>query len=141
MGFDVVAAYKNARRAVLECKRNKCHFTYLVTEAQEMVGPLNSNRSLSYDLCPDAQIYSLARSLGIAPVNLEKLLYLQKMRNMYEFTSSDLVYFLEITPRSASRILVKLTAGGLACPVRSTNLSGTGRPATVYEIDFGHIIT
>lgn len=137
ISFDIIAAYKNAKRAVLECGKDRNHFTYLVTESQEMVGPLNSNRSLSYDLQPDAHIFSLAKSLGIAPVNLEKMVSLQKLRNMYEFTSSDLVYFLEITPRSASRILKKLAEGGFARPVRSINLSGTGRPVTVYEIDFG----
>lgn len=139
ISFDIVAAYKNAKKALLACQKDRSHFTYLVTEGQEMVGPLNSNRSISYDLQPDAHIYSLAKSLGIAPVNLEKLISLQKARNMYEFTSSDLVYFLEITPRSASRILTKLADGGLAVPVRSVNLSGTGRPSTVYEIDFGAI--
>lgn len=139
ISFGVVIAHKNAKKALLACQKDRSHFTYLVTESQEMVGPLNSNRSISYDLQPDDHVYSLAKSLGIAPVNLEKLISLQKMRNMYEFTSSDLVYFLEITPRSASRILLKLSEGGLARPVRSVNLSGTGRPSTVYEIDFGVI--
>lgn len=101
-----------------------------------MVGPLNSNRSISYGLQPDAQVSFLAKSLGISPVNLEKLVSLQKTRYMYEFTSSDLVYFLEITPRSAARILSKLEKGGLARPIRSVNLSGTGRPTIVYEVDF-----
>lgn len=139
ISFDIVSAYKNAKKALLACQKDHHHFTYLVTESQEMVGPLNSNRSIIYDLQPDAHIFALAKSLGIAPVNLEKLISLQKSRNMYEFTSSDLVYFLEITPRSASRILLKLSDGGLARPVRSVNLSGTGRSSTVYEIDFSTV--
>lgn len=139
ISFDIVSAYKNAKKALLACQKDHHHFTYLVTESQEMVGPLNSNRSIIYDLQPDAHIFALAKSLGIAPVNLEKLISLQKSRNMYEFTSSDLVYFLEITPRSASRILLKLSDGGLARPVRSVNLSGTGRSSTVYELDFSTI--
>ena len=60
---------------------------------------------------------------------------------MYEFTSGDLVYFLEITPRSAARILLKLADGGLARPVRTVNLNGAGRPSTVYEIDFGPFLS
>ena len=136
ISFDVIDAYKNAKKAVLACQKNRNHYTYLVTESQEMVGPLNSNRSISYGLQPDAQVSFLAKSLGISPVNLEKLVSLQKTRYMYEFTSSDLVYFLEITPRSAARILSKLEKGGLARPIRSVNLSGTGRPTIVYEVDF-----
>lgn len=141
ISFDIITAYKNAKKALLTCEKDRHHYTYLVTESQEMVGPLNSNRSISYDLQPDAYIHSRAKSLGIAPINLEKMISLQKTRHMYEFTSSDLVYFLGITPRSASRILLKLSEGGLARPIRSINLSGTGRPATVYEIDFSTIMS
>lgn len=139
IGFDAVTAYRNAKKALFACQKDRSHLTYLVTEAQEMVGPLSGNRSISYDLQPDARIFSLAKSLGIAPINLEKLISLHKTRGMYEFTSGDLVYFLGITPRSASRILVKLADGRLAHPVRSINLSGTGRPSVVYEIDFSFL--
>lgn len=139
ISFDVVDAYKNAATALSACKKDQNHYTFLVTESQEMVGPLNSNRSISYSLKPHAQTSSLAKSLGISPINLEKIISLQKERSMYEFTSSDLVYFLEITPRSASRILSKLSSADLAHPVRTINLNGTGRPLTVYEIDFSNI--
>ena len=136
IGFDAASAYKNAKKALEECMKDKNRYPYLVTENREMIGPLSSNRSLSYALYPDAHIVSLSRLLGIAPINLEKLISLQKARNMYEFTSGDLVYYLEITPRSASRILQKLVQNGFARPVRQINLSGTGRPSTLYEIDF-----
>lgn len=136
IGFDAVSAYRNAKKALLSSQKDRNHFAYLVTEAQEMVGPLADNRSISYDLRPDARVSSLARSLKIAPINLEKLISLHDTRGMHEFTSADLVYFLGITQRSASRILQKLTDARLAHPVRNINLSGTGRPAIVYEVDF-----
>lgn len=101
--------------------------------------PFFAGWGISYSLKPHAQTSSLAKSLGISPINLEKIISLQKERSMYEFTSSDLVYFLEITPRSASRILSKLSSADLAHPVRTINLNGTGRPLTVYEIDFSNI--
>lgn len=141
ISFDVVDAYRNAKTALLSCQKDRSHFTYLVTEAQEMIGPLNSNRSVSYDLRPEAHIFSLAKAMGIAPVNLEKLISLQETRHMFEFTSSDLVYFLEITPRSAARILAKLSESGFGRPIRTVNLSGTGRPTTVYELDFHTLIS
>lgn len=139
VSFNAVEAYKNAMTALCACKKDQNHYTYLVTESQEMVGPLNSNRSISYSLKPHAQTACLAKKLGISPINLEKIMSLQKERSMYEFTSNDLVYFLEITPRSASRILSKLSDAGLAHPVRTINLNGTGRPSTVYEADFSSI--
>lgn len=139
VGYDVVAAYKNARRALAECKKGRTRRTYLLTETQEMVGPLDGNRALYYDIQPDPHVCALAKTLGIAPINLEKMMSLQKRRNMDEITSSDLAYYLEITPRSASRILMKLSDMGFARPVRYTNLNGTGRPTTIYELDFSRI--
>lgn len=141
ISFDVVSAYKNAKKAIQACEKDRNHCTYLVTESLQMVGPLNTNRSVSYNLQPDTKIYSVAKKLGIASSNLEKMISLQKTRQMYEFTSSDLVYYLGITPRSASRILLKLTEEKIAHPVRSINLNGTGRPATVYEVDFAGILS
>ena len=41
ISFDVVDAYKNAATALSACKKDQNHYTFLVTESQEMVGPLN----------------------------------------------------------------------------------------------------
>lgn len=140
VGFDVMGAYRNAKRALLASRKKNSNSAFLLTETQEMIGPLDSNRSVSYNLLPNAYLASMAKSMGIAPLNLEKLFSLQRTRDMYEFTSSDLVYLLEITPRSASRILQKLTDAGFAQPIRNVSLSGTGRPTTVYEINFNKLM-
>lgn len=140
IGFEVMSAYKNAIQATSACRRKRDHLTYLITEKQEVVGPLSGNRSLRYDLHPDARIYSVAKTLGISAKNLEKLIFLQKNRQENEFTSSDLVYYLEITPRSASRILSRLKSYGLAAPVRNTNLNGHGRPTTIYRLSVSSIV-
>ena len=58
---------------------------------------------------------------------------------MTQFSASDLVFYLDITPRSATRILKKLVEHGAAEKVNSMNLNGRGRPAAIYEIDFEKI--
>lgn len=141
ISYDVLGALKNAKYAISSAKRKKGQYTFLITENQELVGPLNGSASLKYDLRPSAHISSLAKNIGISPLNLEKIISLYQTRNMVKVTSSDLVYYLDITSRSASRILTKLSQKGFAQPRTCVNLNGTGRPTIVYEINFETLIS
>lgn len=140
IGYDVVAAHQNALRAIRESERDPQKYTYLVNEGYEMVGPLCGERTLSYQIRSDPRVSQLARQLGIAPINLEKLISLQKRKQMAEFSTSDLVFYLDITPRSAARILRKLEQSGGAEQVRSVHINGRGRPAGVYRLDLDNIV-
>ena len=139
MGYDIVTAHQNALRAIRESTCDPQRHTYLVNENQEMVGPLCGDRTISYQLKPGARTNHIAKMLGISAVNLEKVISLQKNRKMTQFSASDLVFYLDITPRSATRILKKLVEHGAAEKVNSMNLNGRGRPAAIYEIDFEKI--
>ena len=139
IGYDIVMAHQNALRAMKESKDDPCRYTYMVNENDEMIGPLCGDRSISYQLRPSARTNRIAKALGISAVNLEKVRSLQKNRKMTEFSASDLVFYLDITPRSATRILKKLVEHGAATKVTSMNLNGRGRPAAIYEIDFDKI--
>lgn len=136
MGYDIVTAQQNALRAIRESKADPHRYTYLVNESKEMIGPLCGDRTISYQLKPSARTNHFAKELGISAINLEKMISLQKNRQMTEFSASDLVFYLDITPRSATRILKKLSECGVARQVNSLNLNGRGRPAAIYEIDF-----
>ena len=76
----------------------------------------------------------------MAPVNLEKLISLQNKKGMKEFSASDLVFYLDITPRSAARILRRLEESGNAVQVSRVHLNGRGRPAAIYRIDLGDVV-
>lgn len=139
IGYDIVTAHQNALRAIRESKADPHRYTYMVNESDEMIGPLCGDRTISYQLKPNARTSRIAKELGISAINLEKMISLQKNRRMTEFSASDLVFYLDITPRSATRILRKLTEYGVATQVNSLNLNGRGRPAAIYEIDFDKI--
>ena len=139
MGYDIVTAHQNALRAIRESAGDPQRYTYMLNENQEMVGPLCGDRTISYQLKPSARTNHIAKILGISAINLEKMISLQEKRNMTEFSASDLVFYLDVTPRSATRILKKLVDYGAASKVDSVNLNGRGRPAAIYEIDFDKI--
>ena len=135
IGFDIVTAHHNALRALQEAARDSRRYTYLMNESDEMIGPLCGDRTISYQLHPSARTNRLAQVMGISAVNLEKLISLQKKKQISAVTASDLVFYLDITPRSATRILQKLVEHGAATQVDSLRLNSRGRPAAVYEID------
>lgn len=135
IGFDIVTAHQNALRALHESARDARRYTYLINESEEMIGPLCGDRTISYQLHPSARTNRLAKVLGISAINLEKLISLQKKKHITEFTASDLVFYLDITPRSATRILQKLVEYGAATQIDSLHLNSRGRPAALYKID------
>ncbi|MBQ5916773.1 MAG: hypothetical protein IIW95_07220, partial [Lachnospiraceae bacterium] len=139
IGYDIVTAHKHARLAIRESVMDPHHYTYLVNEEENMVGPLCGDRTISYQIRPDARTIRIANELGIAAINLQKILSLQKNRQMKEFSASDLVFYLDITPRSATRILKKLVEHGAAVQINRINLNGRGRPTAIYEIDLDKI--
>lgn len=139
IGFDIMTAHQNALRAIQESKRDANRYTYLINESDEMVGPLCGDRTISYQLHPSAKTNRLAKNLGISPINLEKLISLQKKKHMTEFSTGDLVFYLNITSRSASRILLKLVEAGAAKQVDSLRLNSRGRPAAIYKINLENL--
>lgn len=138
VGFDIVSAHQKAMRALQESRRDNSRYTYMVNESNELVGPLCGDRTISYQLRPSDRTNRIAKVLGISPINLEKLISLQEKKHITEFSSSDLAFYLDITPRSATRILQKLVQCGAATQINSLHLNNRGRPAAIYEIDLEH---
>lgn len=135
IGYDIVTAHRNALRALQQSRRDTNRNTYMVNQADEMIGPLCGERTISYQLRPDARTSRMAREWGISSVNLEKIMSLQKKKQLTQVTASDLVFYLDITPRSAARILQKMASRGAAVQVGSVHLNGRGRPAAVYRLE------
>ena len=139
VGYDLVSARRNALRAQQQSHRDTRHYTYLVNDNHEMIGPLTGDRTIRYVIQPSDHIRCIASKLGISAANLNKLQSLRQRKQLQEFSSSDLVYYLGITPRSAARILKKLHEAGGAVPVRTAHLNDRGRPSVIYRIDLDNV--
>ena len=137
--FNVVTAHQKAVRAIYESQKDPHRYTYMVNELDEIIGPFGGDRTIVYQMKPSARINNIAKSLGISPLNLEKLTSLQKKKNITEFSANDLVFYLDITPRSATRILKKLVECGAAEQIDSVHLSNRGRPSAIYKINLDNI--
>lgn len=138
-GGDVVQAQKNADKALRESQRNREHLAYLVTAQNEVIGPLSGSHSMVYTDMVDEQSERISRALGISTLNYQKLSALQSRKGLKRFTSQDLAGYLNITQRSATRILGKLAAHSGAAVVRNQYLHARGRPVKVYELDLENL--
>ncbi len=87
--------------------------------------------SIEYD-----SVSRLAKKSGISYATLHKLYVSYLERQSPHFTSKDIAEVLEISVRSANRLLQKLLDSGSAVIVSSVSLNGSGRPNRVVKIHF-----
>lgn len=139
-GRDIVQAQQHAHKAFLESRRNPRRDPYLMNEGGELAGPLVGGKGVVVNCAPDPATESLSRQLGISPANLQKLITVQEKRGTNRFSSADLAFYLNVTPRSANRILLKLMEHGGAEVVQSLQSSPRGRPFKIYEVDYRKLV-
>ena len=135
LGRDVLQARQNAVRALRDSRRHPGRAAYLVNEEGEIVGPLRGGRAVTVAGEPDATTEKIGRRLGISSAHLQKLINLREKRGANRFTSAELAHYLNVTPRSASRILSRLAEFGGAQVVQTVQASPRGRPFKIYEVN------
>lgn len=140
VGVDIMQAQQNAHRALAESKRNRKHAPYLVTELDELVGPLIQGESISLATKPGADAHLLSKQLGISLSNMQKLLTIQRRRNNSRLSRNDLSLYLNVTLRTANRILTKLSEAGAAQVVATEQGATAGRPMALYELNLDKLL-
>ena len=126
----------HASKALTHAKAAKGSFIYLVDENGALTGPLGSESAISYDLISrDDQVEQIARETGMSGAYIAKLMALIQLRGDAEFDVKELADCLNITVRSAHRIIRKLLEQGYAS-VCGKESSGAGRPKTLVRLHF-----
>ena len=131
---NVTEAYQNGLRALKQALSTGTTSTYIILEDNVMIGPLSSEHRLICSDVPDKNLMKLSEQVGISPLYLSKILYILQQKGGNTLSSEELAFFLNVTTRSASRILNKLEAGGLAQVEYSRQMNLRGRPAKIYAI-------
>lgn len=139
IGFGPTAyqAELHARKALYQAKSAKGSYIYSVTEDGALVGPLGSEQSICYDLVShDSQVEELAAKADMGTAYISKLMALIQLRGSDVFDVTELADCLDITVRSAHRIMHKLLDAGLAV-ICGKESSGAGRPKNLVKLTFG----
>ena len=131
---NVTEAYQNGLRALKQALSTGMTATYIILEDNVMIGPLSSAHRLICSDAPDQNLMKLSEQVGISPLYLSKIIYILRQKGGNTLSSEELAFFLNVTTRSASRILNKLESGGLAHVKYSRQINLRGRPAKIYSI-------
>ncbi|MBQ2895209.1 MAG: hypothetical protein IJE26_00700 [Oscillospiraceae bacterium] len=134
---NVVDAHRNAQRGVTEAMGSGGLPAYVVTGDGCLLGLTARKQRLA----PPAPVGKDAlercsRQSGVSLRYIRRIHELLSTRRDDSLSAEELADALELTPRSALRILDKLSGSGLASVQYSRPLNRPGRPAKRYRIRF-----
>ena len=123
-----------AERALLEASHHGANDGFFMGgESETLTGPLSSSILPTYSYSNEKAV-ALARQIGISQPNLLKLVGLFQSDPSVLLSTSFISKLLNITPRSASRILLKLHTLELIEPVSDAPKEDhKGRPQRYYR--------
>lgn len=127
----------NARKALVQSLATSENYIFLVNEKDNLLGPLGNQQQLEYELISSsAKIIEIAKKAEMSTVSISKLMAIIEMRKDSVFDAPQLADCLQISVRSARRILNRMIAAGYAKTVAKESGSGVGRPKNLVEIHF-----
>lgn len=138
LGYGTTAfnAEANARKALNRaCAVNgSCLYSVDVDGAIE--GPISSElRSIQYNIAEtDTTVRLVAEKTGLSTAYVTKIQAMIRMTAKTRFDVDEFATGLDISPRSARRILQNIAEAGYADIVALESRSKTGRPRRVYEL-------
>ncbi|MFA6506435.1 MAG: hypothetical protein WCT14_10065 [Treponemataceae bacterium] len=135
LGADVRTARQNAQYANIEAERHGGDCTFVVSEQNDVIGPLQGNNRMVYKNTDDPLVADIGKKTKLSPLTIHKLIGIVEKRHTKKLSAYDVAYYLGITERSANRILNKLESNGNAVLLYTKSEKLRGRPKKVYSIE------
>lgn len=134
LGKTAYDAETNANIALQHSNDYDGNYAFMVDDEGNIEGPLGVKNNLTYSITNnDKDIIEIAKKAELSAAYISKLRYVAKQNNN-SINSKDMAYYLNVTERSARRILNKLCKANYAKEVGQDNLTNKGRPRKTYEI-------
>ena len=138
IGFGMTAneAGTNARDALRKAKEAGGNSCFIVREDKSMIGPLEMSEPVKATLAPlDYELIKKAEDAGMTSNYLSKLVSYMTKYEKYEYHVHELASILNITVRSAHRLLLLWTDNGLI-DISGMEKVPKGRPRQLYRFSF-----
>ncbi len=137
MGITAYRAETNARDALAYGMKRNRQEIYCINAENVMEGPFGQEQQLKYELISsDPKIRDIAARTGLSERSVLKIMAIAQARKSYVFDAHELADCLEVTARSARRIMNKIMDAGLGKVYAKETASAGGRPKTLIEILF-----
>lgn len=138
-GDTAYSANENAGIALGIAQRKGKSKWMVVFDDKTVLGPLNSDLSLSYSLrSTSIDAMDLAKSLNVNGTTLNRLLSVFNKLDGATIGAESLAQYLSMTERNARRLLANLSANGMAVEI-GEEAHGAGRPRKMYQIDLSKL--
>lgn len=137
IGTTSYQAETNARKALKKSIDYKKSDIFMVDEEDRINGPLGSKNKLNYSLIvSDEKVIHISNKTGLSCESIAKLMSLNEIRKNKIYDSKELADCLDISERSARRILQKIIAAEFGRVCAKETSKGGGRPKSLIEILF-----
>ncbi len=128
-------AEENAKIAQRFAEHEKTSCAYILTEKKELYGPYPDDVKFQSLVNVHPELVKLAKAIKISPANLSKIIQFSQYRQTIPFTAADLSSYLQVTRRSAERMIKKLVDHGSVKVVGEEMTYTQGRPRALYELN------
>lgn len=136
-GYSPGEARANANRALKKAIRHEGSCTYIVYNASSISGPVNFLNQHAEQVSEAQEwIQILSDRTGISKSKLYRINLLREREKKSLFTAAELAAHLNMSVRSASRLLITMEEHGLASLNGQTASGKAGRPGNIYRISF-----
>lgn len=137
-GFGMTAkeAEAHARIGLFHARKQAGSSAFLVTNEKEVIGPLGTGTKAYRLKSEDRELLRVSEQTGVSVATLSKLSGFVKLRRDNRFTATDLAEYLQLSRRSAERIVKKLMTHRFVESVGEEQPYQQGRPRAVYRINF-----
>ena len=142
VGFGTTAAEagNHARIALRQSKEVGGNVCYIVREDQSVIGPVDVITDTQYEkynlAITNPELIKKAEKAGMSAAYMTKLMARVARHKKYDYTAQELASTLDITVRSAHRILLKWIDAGLVDIVGEEKITSRGRPRRIYRLIF-----
>lgn len=136
LGKTVYESEINAKKALHTALREKRSCIFKV-DKNKIEGPILTEGELAYNFITDnSEVNKLAKLINLNPLYIKKLKALKEKHSKDTFTSDELAKYLDISIRSANRIIKKIIDHQCGEVVGLESTQSLGRPKKIIRIDF-----
>ncbi|MDK2562386.1 transcriptional regulator [Romboutsia sedimentorum] len=137
LGKTAYEAESNAHKALKESNNSKGRDIFLVDEKNNLTGPLGNENEISYSIINnDENTINISQKTSLSCEYVNKIMSINKSRQSSVYDSKELAGYLDISERSARRILQKIMDADLARVYGKESSRNGGRPKSLIEILF-----
>jgi hypothetical protein len=137
LGHTAYQAELNAYNSLKRSELSKNNEVFIIDEKENVIGPLKSEKELHYSIISkDKHILEISKKTGVSFEYIAKIISINKLKQNKIYDSKELADYLNISERSANRIIKKLVSSDYARIYAKKSNANIGRPRVVFEMQF-----